>query len=204
VDTDTFNWFNRLADDTAWLHSPAKAYAVYGILAFGVLGLLAWWDARRADDPPRAVAAVAWAGMAPLLGALMVQLIGQAVDRARPTAVIPGTHLLLAKTADFSFPSDHVTATTSVAVALILAGRLLRHRWYGWVGLGLSVLMALDRVYVGAHWPTDVLAGLALGALVAWLPARPMTALLSKVTTWLAGTPLRWFVSATALGATTT
>jgi len=196
MDNSVFRWFNQLQVDTPALHGVASFYAVWGIAAFGILLLAAWWDARSAEEPQRAVAAVAWAGIAPLIGALAVQLIGSAVDRARPTAVLSGTHLLLEKTTDFSFPSDHGTATAAMAVALIMAGPFLRRRWYGWVGLGLAVLMAVTRVYVGAHYPTDVLAGLALGSVIAAALARPARAALTPVAAWLTRGPLRPLIAA--------
>ena len=196
MDDSVFRWFNHLADRTPWLHGVATAYANWGVVAFGVLLLLAWWDARSADDPVLAVAAVTWAGAAALVGALAVQLIGAPIDRARPTAVLSGTHLLLDRTADFSFPSDHGTATAAVAVGLLLAGPMLRRNWYGKVAMALAVLMAVTRVYVGAHYPTDVIAGLALGSIIAAALARPARTVLASVYRRLAVTPLRPLVTA--------
>jgi undecaprenyl-diphosphatase len=198
MDDRIFTWANHVADRTPWLHGIATTYAVYGIGLFAVLLLLAWWDARRAPDPAGAVAAVGWAGVAPLLGAIAVQLIGAPINRARPTAVIDGTHLLLARTTDFSFPSDHGTATAAVAFGLLVAGTRLRHRWYGPVAIALAVLMGLDRVYVGAHYPTDVIAGFVLGGLIALGLARPATHLLTKVTTALADSPVRALIERSA------
>jgi len=195
MDVRLFRWANRVADRSVWLHGPARWYASWGVALFAVLLLLAWWDARVSADPPRAVAAVAWAGVAPLVGALAVQVVGSMVDRQRPTAVIPRTHLLIARTRDFSFPSDHTTATAAVAVALLLATPLLRRRWYGWAAVALAVLMGLDRVYVGAHYFTDVAAGFALGAMVSLALGRPAVRALSVATNWVATTPLRRLVS---------
>lgn len=198
MDDRVFRWFNHLADRTHWLHSVATTYAVWGIGLFAILLLLAWWDARQAQDPTTAVAAVIWGGLAPLVGAVAVFVIGSAVDRARPTTVLTGTHLLLDRTADFSFPSDHGTATAATAVALLLAGRFLRHRWYGWAALGLAVLIGVDRVYVGAHYPTDILAAWVLGPIVALALATPATKLLGRVTTAMSTSPLRPLVTARA------
>jgi len=167
MDARLFRSINHFADHTQWAHGVAKAYANYGIVVVGLLLLAAWWDARSAENPTAAVSAIAWAGAAAIIGVGLVQLIGGAIDRARPTTVLHGTHLLLDKTADFSFPSDHSTAMGAVAVGLLLAGPLLRRRWYGWAALSFTLLMMFDRVYVGAHYPGDVVGGLALGALVA-------------------------------------
>ena len=197
MDDSLFRSINRFADRTAWLHPFATAYANWGIGLFAVLLLAAWWAARSAEDPPLAVAAVVWAGAASLIGALGVQLIGAPIDRARPTAMLAGTHLLIDRTTDFSFPSDHTTATAAIAVGLLLAGTRLRQRWHGRVALALCLLMAVDRVYVGAHYPTDVVAGFALGSTVAVVLARPATKLIGLVVARLGETPLRPVVFAT-------
>jgi len=136
MDASLFRSINRFADRTPWLHAVATTYATWGIGLFAVLLLVAWWDARSADAPAVAVAAVVWAGMASLLGALAVQLIGAPIDRARPTATLSGTHLLIAGTKDFSFPSDHTTAAAAIAVGLLVAGSQLRHRVVGASGTG--------------------------------------------------------------------
>jgi undecaprenyl-diphosphatase len=194
TDAAAFRWFNQLADRTPWAHGPATAFAVYGIGVFAVLLVAAWWDARRRDDAVAAVASVAWAGLAALVGVALVQVIGAGVDRARPTTVLRGTHLLLDATSDFSFPSDHLTACSAVAVGLLLARTAVRRRWVVWAAVAATILMALDRVYVGAHYPGDVLGGMALGAAVAIalepVGRRAMEAVLGVA----AGTPLRVLV----------
>ena len=184
MDDRAFRWVNHLADRTSWLHGIATTYAVWGIALSAVLLVLAWLDARTTDDTPRAVAGVAWAAAAALLGALAVQLIGAPIDRVRPTVALAGTHLLLDRTTDFSFPSDHGTATAAIAVGLLVATPRLRRRWYGWAALAVALLMDLDRVYVGAHYPTDVIAGLAL------VFARPATTLFTAIIRQIATTAL--------------
>jgi membrane-associated phospholipid phosphatase len=75
-----------------------------------------------------------------------------------------------------SFPSGHATATTALlfGVAYYLASsRAPRARALIWTMAVLgSLLMAATRVYLGVHWPTDVIAGMALGAGWAMLCAR--------------------------------
>ena len=129
--------------------------------AFAVLLVAAYLDARQHNDL-RAVAGSIWAGGAALVALEIGQLVGGAIDRARPYEAMTGVHLLVDKTTDFSFPSDHAPAAGAVAVGLLLTNR----RW-GIVAAGLAVVMAVSRVYVGAHYPADVLAGVALGGIVA-------------------------------------
>ena len=167
MDTVLFRWVNNLAKHTTWAHSIVKAFAVYGIAVFAVLLLTAWWQARSSEDPATAVAAVAWAAIAPLIGVAAVQVIGSIVDRSRPYDAITNVLVLVDKTKDSSFPSDHATAAAAVAAGLWLAGRQLGSNRQASIAMGAALLLAFSRVYVGAHYPGDVIGGLALGTIVA-------------------------------------
>ena len=114
------------------------------------------------------------AGFAAVIALLLGHFISGAVDRVRPFVDHPQIHLLIHHARDAGFPSDHATGAFAIAVALFL-----RDRVAGGIALVLATLVALSRVIVGAHYPTDVLAGAALGggvALLLWLPpARRLT-----------------------------
>lgn len=97
-----------------------------------------------------------------------------------------GVHLLVDKTTDFSFPSDHATAAGAVAVGLLLTNR----RW-GIVAAALAIVMAFTRVYVGAHYPGDVIAGLALGGAVAAAGTALVVPLLTRIAERLSRTRVR-------------
>lgn len=86
-------------------------------------------------------------------------------------------HQLIAHDAGVSMPSDHATA----AFAIALAVGVFLHRGWG-VALGVAaVLIGLSRVWVGVHYPGDILAAAAIAALAvmevkvcsAWMPPRP-------------------------------
>jgi len=189
MDGSVFRWINRLADRTGWAHGLFKANAGYGIVLFAVLLLAAYIDGRRHADLT-ALAASVWAALAAMAALGVGQIIGGAVDRARPYETMANVHLLVDKTTDFSFPSDHATVAGAVAVGLLFANRRL-----GIVASVLAVLMAFTRVYVGAHYPGDVLAGLALGGVVATAGWFVVVPILRRLARWLTGTPLRPLVT---------
>jgi undecaprenyl-diphosphatase len=123
----------------------------------GIAGFLAlrrrWWH----------LAAFA---AAVVLSEVLIGTLKGAYDRARP----PGS---LVATSGASFPSGHSVAATVTVVAAVIAlvppGRA-RVAW-GAAATAFSVLMALSRAYLGAHWLSDALAGVLLGASCALLAA---------------------------------
>lgn len=106
------------------------------------------------------------------LGLAAAKVISELVNRARPFVADPhGVHLFSAHAADPGFPSDHATAAFAIAVAI-----LLRKRGWGIATLVAATVLAVGRVALGVHYPSDVIAGAALGsaaALALWAaPAR--------------------------------
>ncbi|MFN8233589.1 MAG: phosphatase PAP2 family protein [Actinomycetota bacterium] len=75
----------------------------------------------------------------------------------------------LVETVGFSFPSGHAVAGSALAVALVLAFMPAGHerRVWEWIAAGFAFMMALSRVYLAAHWFSDVVAGVLLGSGVA-------------------------------------
>lgn len=183
---------NGFARATPWLHGFMYGYATYGVVLFAALLLAGWWGARRTGDAAQ-VAASLWAGLGTLLAVAINQPIVNAVHEARPYTAVPGLLVLADRSGDFSFPSDHATMAGAVAAGLVLLNR----RLVAWIGAAAALVMVFARVYIAAHFPQDVAAGLVLGALVAfagWLLLRtPLTALVR----WLHRTPLRPLVTAT-------
>ena len=127
--------------------------------------VLAW--GHRRHDVRRTVVA---AGLSAAAGLLIAAVLARIIDRPRPFVAHPAQiHLFSAHAADSGFPSDHATAAFAIAVAI-----LLRNRVDGAIVLVFAALLAAGRVAIGVHYPTDVLAGAALGTLVAialWPPA---------------------------------
>ena len=171
-----FSTVNDFARHTAWLHGPARLFAQYGVVVFGVLLVLGLLLNRRVGL--EAVARSLLAGAGVLVAVAVNQPIVHAVAERRPFQQYPHALVLVHRSTDPSFPSDHAVMAGAVAVGLLLSRRRL-----GLVAVPLALLMAADRVYVGAHFPVDVVAGLAVGGLVAALVqllAKPTASLLAR------------------------
>ncbi|MEO7351542.1 MAG: phosphatase PAP2 family protein [Marmoricola sp.] len=154
-------WFesvNHFARITPALHTPMRAYAAYGVVLFAALLALAWWRARHAPDP-RTMAAALWAPVGVLVALALNQPLGNFVGETRPYTVFPHALMLVAHSQDFSFPSDHAVMAGAVAAGVSLSNRRL-----GVLTAVAAVVLGFARVYVGAHFPLDVIAGLFFGA----------------------------------------
>lgn len=120
-----------------------------------------WW--RRPNRPHVRHVLVA-AGLSFLVGLFLNQLILLIVHRVRPYDA-GVTHLIIARSSDPSFPSDHATATIAIASAFLLH----RMRGTGLWFLSAAILVMLSRVYVGTHYASDVLGGALTGLVAAAL-----------------------------------
>lgn len=100
------------------------------------------------------------------IGALITNLwLKVWICRTRPYEVVEGLKILITAPHDWSFPSGHTTA--SFAAGMIYYKTLPKP--YGSAALVLAALIALSRLYVGVHYPTDVLGGLLVGIVASVL-----------------------------------
>lgn len=170
----------RRADDPAepigpgWLSEVGRDLTALGGIAFLTLltatiaGFL--WLKRMYGAMALVVAAT-------LSGLVVSLILKQTFDRPRPELV---PHLSRVYTS--SFPSGHAMLSATVFLTLgTLLGRFVHERvlkaYFLIVAVTLSVLVGVSRVYMGVHYPTDVLTGWVAGlawALTCWLIARFM------------------------------
>ncbi|MFE5733960.1 phosphatase PAP2 family protein [Streptomyces sp. NPDC056528] len=163
-----------------WFDRVMAYVGEYGIVLAIVLTVLGcWWSVRRRGTLADSVSAVAGLVWAPLAAgtALLVNIpIRGFVERPRPFVDHRGLEVLVGGKTDFSFVSDHATLAMALGVGLFVA-----HRGFGLAAIGLALAEGFARVYMGVHYPTDVIGGLALGTAVALLLAPLALALLTPV-----------------------
>lgn len=189
-DPSWFRHINSLTQSTSWLNTPMRLYAELGVYLFAAILLWSWWEARRSGQVTL-VAAALWAPLGTLLAVAANQPIVSGVKEARPYDALSHVTVLVSRSTDYSFPSDH-----AVMAGAVTAGVLLAHRKIGLVALAAALAMCLARVYVGAHYPGDVMAGLLVGAVVTIVGYLATKGVLCRLVTWAANNRLRPLVTA--------
>ena len=156
IDRTLFTAVNGLAGHHASLDAAMVFLAKDAPVLFAVLLAGCWLTWRPAWQR-----AAALAGLSALMALGIGQLVGLMLPRARPYEVMPAV-VLVRHAADTSFPSDHA----------IMVGAVIASLWFLQRGLTamlviIGALVLVARVYIGVHYPTDVIAGAALGAATA-------------------------------------
>ncbi|MER5637382.1 phosphatase PAP2 family protein [Kitasatospora sp. NPDC002227] len=168
-DLDLLEAVNGLAKASpAWLDGTVSWIGEYGILlGLAALCALGWLQARRQPNAPVAVAGLLWAPLAVALCELANLPISRIVDRPRPFVDHPDLDVLVSgKAGTLSFVSDHSAMSMGIAVALYLVNKRL-----GLIAGGLALLQGFCRMFMGVHYPTDVIGGYALATAVVLLLA---------------------------------
>jgi membrane-associated phospholipid phosphatase len=177
VDYRLYHAIDSFSAHHKWLAHAFSALETYGIFVFAAAAFALWLLARPGGSS-RWKLASASALAAGALALLVNQVISKTWHRDRPYQTHPNAyHLSSAK--DASFPSDHASAAFGIAFAVFLFDRLV-----GSFFLAAAVLIAVGRVFIGVHYPGDVLASLAVGlgaALLVVRVARPLLAFLVRV-----------------------
>ncbi len=189
MDTSLYLDVNRFAVRPAWAHRFMHDYALYaGVVFLALLVFVAFLRARRDSfgDGAGRVAATLWTAAGVLAALGLNQPLAHAIGRVRPYDVLRGVEVLVPRANDFTMPSDHATVAGAAIVGLWLS----RDRLIAAIATAAGLFLAFARVYVGAHYPGDVLAGLAFGGVVMAIGYLLLIRPLRDLVRWLATTPL--------------
>ncbi|MEU2421045.1 phosphatase PAP2 family protein [Streptomyces sp. NPDC007851] len=182
IDGSWFTSVTDLARDTKWLNTPMEVWTNAGLGVFAILMVMGWWTARRRDAQAMTLALAA--PVAVLTAFAAAEVVKKLVAEVRPCRSMPHAYLVdtCPAPSDYAFPSGHATVAAASVAALYLLDRRLTA-----VAAAFAVLEGFSRVYVGAHYPHDVLGSVALALPVAFLVslalrhwATPLVASLSR------------------------
>lgn len=153
IDTTLFLLLTGTAHSPNWSVALAKFFASAIVPLVAVALVVAWVWARKGWRP-----ALLDAVAAGVLGLVLVQLIGWFHYRPRPFEAGLGANLLN-HLPENSFPSDHATLMFALAFSLMVAGP---QRKAGGGLLALAFVVSWARVFLGAHYPSDIVGGAIL------------------------------------------
>jgi undecaprenyl-diphosphatase len=173
LDWSLFSFVNSLAGRWPALDTVMVIMASYGPLLLAVPLILLWFTGSgetRTAYRQGALRAV----IAAVLALLTNQVIGLVYFRPRPF-VAHTVHLLVSSARDSSFPSDHATGSWALAWSVRHPPRLISMPM-----TVLAVLITIARVYVGAHYPSDVIGGALIGIAITFLVERLWPLLLAS------------------------
>ncbi len=170
MDQTLFFTLNNLAGRWPWLDALGVFCAVY-LLWIMLAGLIVLWFVKPRAPHRLAVfvalisAVVARFGVGTILKLLFA--------RPRPYEFLPVRQLILES--GWSFPSGHATFAFGLAT-----GVYLYNRKFGYLAYTGAILVSISRVFVGVHWPSDIIAGAAIGIITAYIINRGVHALVKS------------------------
>ena len=157
-------WTSPALDPCMLFLGSINDYAVVWLVLLGALAALGGKTGRWA----------ALAGLTALvLGFVSSEVLKSLVMQPRPFVSLPDVRLLISPPSSYSFPSANATYAFAASSGASLTARRLLGRLPIWVWgfLALAVAVSYSRVYVGVHYPSDVLSGAIIGILIGWLVA---------------------------------
>jgi undecaprenyl-diphosphatase len=157
-----FALFNAAPGLSGWRLQGA-IFAAEWVIMVVPLGLVLMWTKGAPGQREAAVRAL----LAAVVALTISKIIGLMWFHPRPFMAGIGQSFLH-HAPDSSFPSDHATSMFSVALALMLS-QLREVRRFGLVLLALGVIVAWARVFLGVHWPLDMIAAFVVSACAAIL-----------------------------------
>jgi undecaprenyl-diphosphatase len=168
VDWRIFHDLNSALAHRDGAQDVAQAFNAWAIFVLVIVAGAIWFFGRPGGSDRSKLAAVS-AALAALVALLGNVVLGSIWFHHRPFVDHPQQTLLLVKHApDNSFPSDHTSLAFAVAFAV-----LVFHRRLGALLVLLAACIGIDRIFVGVHYPIDVLAGMLVGLGAALLVAYP-------------------------------
>lgn len=167
IDGSLFTTVTDFARDTKWLNTPLSLWTNAGLGVFAVLMLIGFWNARRRDDRTMTLALAAPVAVA--VAFAFAEVVKKLVAEVRPCYSLPHDYFVEAcpVRTDYAFPSGHSTTAFATVAAVWLIDRRLSA-----ITAAFAVFEGFTRVYVGAHYPHDV-----IGAALFALPAAYLTSL---------------------------
>lgn len=159
-------YINNFSGYFIWLDKLMMYVSEYGPVIFGLYLIALWFSGSNKMELEKNRRNGLYAFASAMLGLGIAQIIGFAWFRNRPYVDHP-IHLLIPVNPDASFPSDHATGSYSIASSLVFSNTVGAKFLFVF-----ATLVSVSRIYVGIHYPSDILGGMVVGISSSWFVKR--------------------------------
>jgi len=171
LDTDVLLLINRGMVNSAFdVLMPGLSLQGYLLIIPFILAMLVRGAVQRDVQGKSFLASAIWAVLLACLAAYLAGIVEDAVKvavaRERPCRTIGSIRLILPCPGSYSMPSGHAISSFAFALPLFHLSRGYVVMWGRFYPLALAALIAFSRLYLGVHYPTDVLAGALMGTAI--------------------------------------
>ncbi|MED1412174.1 MULTISPECIES: undecaprenyl-diphosphatase [Bacillus] len=157
LNIDAFRTINDLGKQYSSLNSTMVFLAEYMVYFLGLI-IMAYWFTQSRKNKMMIIQAMVAFVTAEIIG----KLAGNLYLNYQPFAVLPNVNKLVDHAVDNSFPSDHTILFFSICFSFWLVRKKT-----GWLWLVLAFCVAISRIWVGVHYPFDVVTGALIGIISA-------------------------------------
>lgn len=157
-DIEVFRKINDLAGLYPWLDRVWIFIAVASPFLLAAYLLISWFYQRNSYSRRGLVLSV----VAAIAAEIISRLSGFVYSHPQPFASLEGVHKLISKQVGNSFPSDHTTVFFAAMTMLFL---FYRDKKLKWLFPLIAILVGISRIWVGVHYPSDVIAGGVIGII---------------------------------------
>ncbi|HDR7567902.1 undecaprenyl-diphosphatase [Bacillus mycoides] len=157
LNIDAFRAINNLGKQYSSLNSTMVFLAEYMVYFLGLI-IIAYWFTQSKKNKMMIIQAIVAFVIAEIIG----KLAGNLHLNYQPFAVLPNVNKLVDHAVDNSFPSDHTILFFSICFSFWLVRKKSR-----WLWLVLAFCVAISRIWVGVHYPFDVITGALIGIISA-------------------------------------
>lgn len=159
INIELFRMFNDLGKEVMFLNPIMIFFAKY-MKYFLLFGIIMYWFTRKRENRIMIISSMFAFVVAEVFGAIA----GAIHSNNQPFAELNNVNQLIGHAIDNSFPSDHAIEFFSICITFLLFKKNLRYVW-----LAIAILVSISRVWVGVHYPADILVGAILGIIGAVL-----------------------------------
>ncbi len=159
INIELFRMFNDLGKEIIFLNPIMIFFAKY-MKYFLLFGIIMYWFTRKRENRIMIISSMFAFVVAEVFGAIA----GAIHSNNQPFAELSNVNQLIGHAIDNSFPSDHAIEFFSICITFLLFKKNLRYVW-----LAIAILVSISRVWVGVHYPADILVGAILGIIGAAL-----------------------------------